>query len=214
MRCLRRRCVSPASFEGHSIANRGHRRIPQVSEDAPARALDATVNVRVNELGRISVWKSKFYGAFALNHRVVLHAIDATPARWRGDAGSSPLDGASTAASSPRNDLRCTRPALISTQANIPAPDADGRRRRRDRHCQRRRVFGGVAGALRVGSRAHISTCVLVLIVREAEDAEVLLGLAEHVERAAEPLGDGARLGAFLVCRAPPLLRGFFVPTK
>jgi len=27
------------------------------------------------------VWKSKFYGAFALNHRVVLHAIDATPAR-------------------------------------------------------------------------------------------------------------------------------------
>ena len=27
--------------------------------------------------------------------RVVLHAIDATPARWRGDDGSSPLDGAS-----------------------------------------------------------------------------------------------------------------------
>ena len=37
--------------------------------------------------------------------RVVLHAIDATPARWRGDVGSSPLDGTSTAASSPR----CTR---------------------------------------------------------------------------------------------------------
>ena len=48
------------------------------------------------------VWKSKFYGAFALNLRVKLHAIDATPARWRGDAGSSPLDGARTAASSPR----------------------------------------------------------------------------------------------------------------
>ena len=31
-------------------------------------------------------------GAFVLNRRVVLHAIDATPARWRGDAGSSPLD--------------------------------------------------------------------------------------------------------------------------
>ncbi len=46
-----------------------------------------------------------FYGAFVLNHRVVLHAIDATPARWRGDAGSSPLDRARTAASSPRNDL-------------------------------------------------------------------------------------------------------------
>ena len=51
------------------------------------------------------VWKSKFYGAFVLHCRVVLHAIDAMPARWRGDAGSSPLDGASTAASSPRNDL-------------------------------------------------------------------------------------------------------------
>ena len=52
-----------------------------------------------------AVWKSKFYGTFVLNHRVVLHAIDATPARWRGDAGSSPLDRARTAASSPRNDL-------------------------------------------------------------------------------------------------------------
>ena len=48
--------------------------------------------------------KSKFYGAFVLS-RVNLHAIDATPARWRGDAGSSALDGASTAASSPRNDF-------------------------------------------------------------------------------------------------------------
>ena len=38
----------------------------------------------------VPVWKSKFYGAFVLNHRVVLHVIDATPARWRGDAGSSP----------------------------------------------------------------------------------------------------------------------------
>ena len=52
-----------------------------------------------------TVWKSKFYGAFVLNRRVDLHAIDATPARWRGDAGSSPLGRASTAASSPRNDL-------------------------------------------------------------------------------------------------------------
>ena len=40
----------------------------------------------------------------ALNRHVDLHAIDATPARWRGDAGSSLHDGASTAASSP-----CTR---------------------------------------------------------------------------------------------------------
>ena len=38
------------------------------------------------------MWKSKYYGAFVLNHRVDPHAIDATPARWRGDVGSSPLD--------------------------------------------------------------------------------------------------------------------------
>ena len=51
------------------------------------------------------MWKSKFYDAFVLNHIVVLHAIDATPARWRGDAGSSPLDGTSAATPSPGNDL-------------------------------------------------------------------------------------------------------------
>ena len=54
---------------------------------------------------RRPVWKSKFYGAFALKRRVVLHAIDATPARRRGGAGSSPLDGARAAVSSPRDDL-------------------------------------------------------------------------------------------------------------
>ena len=74
------------------------------------------------------VWKSKFYGAFVLNHRVVLHAIDATRARWRGDAGSSPLDRARTAASSPRNELvkNCrVNPmnCLISTQ--LEAHDDD-----------------------------------------------------------------------------------------
>ena len=51
------------------------------------------------------MWKSKFYGAFVLKRRADLHAIDATPARWRGGVGLSPLDGASTAASSSRNDL-------------------------------------------------------------------------------------------------------------
>ena len=33
-----------------------------------------------------------FHGAFALNCHVTLHAIDATPARWRGCAALSPLD--------------------------------------------------------------------------------------------------------------------------
>jgi hypothetical protein len=44
------------------------------------------------------VWRSTFYGAFVLNRCVDLHALDATPARWRGDAGTSLLDGARTAA--------------------------------------------------------------------------------------------------------------------
>ena len=50
-----------------------------------------------------------------LSLRVDLHAIDATPARWRGDAGSSSLDGASTVASSPRNDFvkNCAPDALV-----------------------------------------------------------------------------------------------------
>ena len=68
-----------------------------------------------------AVWKSRFYGAFVLNHRVVLHAIDATPARWRGGVRSSPLERAIAATSSPRNDLvkNCrVHPThwLISTQ--------------------------------------------------------------------------------------------------
>ena len=49
----------------------------------------------------------------------LLHAIDATPARWRSGAGSSPLDGASTAASS------CTRHWLISTQLATGAQSSD-----------------------------------------------------------------------------------------
>ena len=51
----------------------------------------------------------KIYGAFVQNRRVALHAIDARPARWRGDAGSSPLDRARLAASSPKNDLASIR---------------------------------------------------------------------------------------------------------
>ena len=45
----------------------------------------------------------KYTARSSLNRRVNLHAIDAAPARWRGGAGSSPLDAASAATSS------CTR---------------------------------------------------------------------------------------------------------
>jgi len=42
---------------------------------------------------------------FVLHRRVDLHAIDAMPARWRGGAGSSPLDGASTARPRHRREM-------------------------------------------------------------------------------------------------------------
>ena len=70
----------------------------QLEESAEACPFDDRVVAKPPPKKHAAVWKSKFYGAFALNHCVVLHAIDATPARWRGDAGSSPLDRARTAA--------------------------------------------------------------------------------------------------------------------
>ena len=60
-----------------------------VSEDAPARALDAAVNAAqlrvLYELGRISVWKSKFYGAFSAesSRRPPRHRRDACSMAWR-----------------------------------------------------------------------------------------------------------------------------------
>merc|ERR1712100_420043 len=64
----------------------------------------------------------KLYGAFDL------HAIDATPARWRSDAGFSPLDGASTAAS-------CTR--LVDFHTGAQNPEDEPRQARKE---QRRGV--------------------------------------------------------------------------
>ena len=65
----------------------------------------STASYRPTEGDVLVLCRNQSYGAFVLNLRVDLHAIDATPARWRGDVGSSPLDGASAATSSPRNDL-------------------------------------------------------------------------------------------------------------
>ena len=57
---------------------------------AVEKALDASIQCTTPETKKIvesmrysllAVWKSKFYGAFVLNRRVVLHAIDATLAR-------------------------------------------------------------------------------------------------------------------------------------
>ena len=104
-----------AFAEGRGTSTAAAQAAALVAED-PASASDAKRDQRDFALWK-AVWKSKFYGAFVLNHRVVLHTIDATPARWRGDAGSSALDSASTDTSSPRNDLvKYPTHWLISTQ--------------------------------------------------------------------------------------------------
>ena len=59
------------------------------------KTISDVMNLTAQRLDHVGpVWKSKFYGAFVLDRRVDLHAIDAVPARWRGDAVSSPLDRA------------------------------------------------------------------------------------------------------------------------
>ena len=77
------------------------------STEVPNRwwyAADARTLALFRPLAALVCVEIKIYGALVLNRRVVLHAIDAALARWRGGAGSSPLDGARTTASSPRND--------------------------------------------------------------------------------------------------------------
>ena len=80
-------------------------RVSLAEEDEPAThpRLLARMVGRVDLCGNQNI-----YDAFVLNHIVVLHAIDATPARWRDDADSSPLDGTSAATPSLRNDLLIT----------------------------------------------------------------------------------------------------------
>ena len=109
---------SRTSLDSHSYSPLDCTACASAARPTPVRTCRRRTGARA---GPSPVWKSKLYGAFVLNHRVVLHAIDAAPARWRGDAGSSPLDRARMAASSPRNDLvkNCrVHPThwLISTQ--------------------------------------------------------------------------------------------------
>ena len=109
---------------------RARRRRPRRDDlvfDAAEVAEQRVARPELDDLVTIAepVWKSKFYGAFVLNHRVDLHAIEQASRRWRGGAGSSPLDGAGTAASSTRNDLvknYRVHPThwLISTQFPTP----------------------------------------------------------------------------------------------
>ena len=95
-----------------------------VRDNVYPRGILALAKLREPPRHRQPVWKSKFYGAFVLNRRVDLHAIDATPARWRGDAGSSPLEH-------PTHWLISTQvPALLPRlagplRAALADPDAD-----------------------------------------------------------------------------------------
>ena len=82
----------------------------RINPDAPweREVKELTVCAHVDTFSRVPGHKlcgNQIYVAFVLNSRVDLHAIDATPARWRGGFGSSPLNGASAATPSPRKDL-------------------------------------------------------------------------------------------------------------
>ena len=107
-------------------ALQGARYATWASHDEPwtrttsANTIDAS---RVADVLRSSrpVWKSNVAAHLLPRPNHDLYAIDATPTRRRGGIESSPLDGASTAASSSRNDLvknYRARPThwLISTQ--------------------------------------------------------------------------------------------------
>ena len=68
-------------FWSREPPNAGNARAPSLScAGCPAQAAHASTRQTTSRREPV------------LNHRVDLHAIDATPARWRGDAGSSPLD--------------------------------------------------------------------------------------------------------------------------
>ena len=69
----------------------------RINPDAPweREVKELTVCAHVDTFSRVPGHKlcgNQIYCAFVLNSGVDLHAIDATPARWRGDAGSSQLD--------------------------------------------------------------------------------------------------------------------------
>jgi len=80
--CLRK---PPAPREDGVVPDEGVLRVEAVvvlvgkEEELARDSLALQRRERRYRLG--PVWKSKFYGAFVLNLRVVLHAIDATPAR-------------------------------------------------------------------------------------------------------------------------------------
>ena len=69
----------------------------KISASVDAKTLTTNLDEGMKQLGKnlaVDVRAEIKISWRVLNHRVFLHAIDATPARWRGDAGSSPLDGA------------------------------------------------------------------------------------------------------------------------
>ena len=112
----------PPTLSGpvESYASPEHRR-QQAQARRAAAARVAAQREDSSDLASEPVWKSNVAAHLRPRPNHGLHAIDATPARWRGDVGSSPLDGASTAASSSRNDLVKKNRAhptywLISTQ--------------------------------------------------------------------------------------------------
>ena len=79
---LRFAFVEPVGSQAYMGVDRAVYADPRLSR--PSRALSQR-DRRMGPFLQEAAQKSKFYGSIVLNHRVVLHAIDATPARWHGD---------------------------------------------------------------------------------------------------------------------------------
>ena len=109
-----------------------------------------TVVARRSSVGirRAAVHKSKFHGAFVLNRRVDLHAVDAT-ARWCSSATKHDSRGAGAQVSAPGP----TDPVPAAARRRCKERSRQGGRQVAGRYCRVDRALLRAAGARAVGAR-------------------------------------------------------------
>ena len=131
------------------------------------------------------MWKSKCYGAFVRHRRVDLHAIDATPARWRGVVVSHRLIQPTRRAPDSRFDL-CTGAAR-----RAQAITAERARARRLAACDRAEAAAKSAEAAAARRKKAQSARAVAAAQsaqlrseREAEEAELEEAVARREREA------------------------------
>jgi len=126
----------------------------------------------------------KFYGAFVLNRRVNLHAIDATPARWRGGAAPDTLVDFHAGGDHLRHECA---PFVVADDA------LDGRACREVRvRGARARDAGHVVGRVLVDGRVRRAVRVAAVRGRRRALLGPVVGMAAEVASAVA--GEGAGL--------------------